>query len=110
MLTFDRVTSGRSDRIAVAVDHLIIAGWAVVTGILEIIVAIVLRRELRGEWMLALTGVLSVALGVVLALQPTAGAIAVVWIIGAYAILLGTVLIFLGFRVRRAYRALDRLS
>jgi uncharacterized membrane protein HdeD (DUF308 family) len=82
----------------------IIAGWALATGVLEIIAAVRLRRQIRGEWMLALLGVLSIVTGVLLALFPGPGALAVVLWIGAYAVVFGGLLIGLGFRLRRLAR------
>ena len=79
----------------------LIAAWAVVTGLLEIAVAVILRRELRGEWLLALAGVLSVAFGVLLAARPGEGAIAIVSVIGVFAIVFGVALLVLGVRLRR---------
>jgi len=78
----------------------LIAAWAVVTGILEIIAAIDLRKVIDNEWLLGLGGLASVAFGVILALQPNAGALALIWLIGAYAIFFGVLLIALGFRLR----------
>ena len=78
----------------------LIAAWAILTGIVEIVAAVRLRDVISGEWMLALTGVLSIVLGVILVAAPGAGALALVWTIGAYAILVGIVLIALGFRLR----------
>jgi uncharacterized membrane protein HdeD (DUF308 family) len=84
----------------------LIAAWAIATGVLEVAVAIWLRRELRGEWLLALAGIVSVVFGVFLIVRPSEGAIAVVWLIGIFAILFGAALIGLGLRLRRLGGAL----
>jgi uncharacterized membrane protein HdeD (DUF308 family) len=81
----------------------VIAAWAVVTGILEIIAAIRLREEMTGEWLLVLGGIVSVIFGVLLVIQPQAGALAVAWIIGIYAIFFGIVLLILSLRLRSWY-------
>jgi uncharacterized membrane protein HdeD (DUF308 family) len=78
----------------------LIAAWALVTGVLEIIAAIRLRKEIKGEWLLALTGVFSLILGVLFAIAPDAGAVALVWFWGAYAAAFGILLIWLSFRLR----------
>jgi uncharacterized membrane protein HdeD (DUF308 family) len=78
----------------------IIGAWAVVTGIFEIIAAIRLREEIEGEWLLLIGGLLSVLFGIALVIWPTAGLVAVTWVIGAYSILFGILLMVLGFRLR----------
>ena len=77
-----------------------IAFWAVFTGILEIMAAIRLRHEITNEWFLALGGVLSIGLGILLFLQPAAGSLAIIWIIAGYALVFGIFLVILGIRLR----------
>ncbi|MDL4770869.1 MULTISPECIES: HdeD family acid-resistance protein [Thermomonosporaceae] len=80
---------------------MLIAAWAVITGVMEIIAAIALRKEVHGEWLYAVTGVISVVFGVLLFAWPVSGALAVVWLIGLFSILFGAVLIGAAFRLRR---------
>ncbi|HLT35810.1 MAG TPA: HdeD family acid-resistance protein [Enhygromyxa sp.] len=79
---------------------LLIAVWALVTGVAEIFAAIRLRRHIRGEWLLATGGVLSILLGVLMLVFPTAGALVLLAFIGSYAIVFGLVLVALGIRLR----------
>jgi uncharacterized membrane protein HdeD (DUF308 family) len=76
-----------------------IAAWAVVSGIFEVIAAVRLRRAIRNEWLLGLSGILLVLFGIVLFLAPGTGALALVWLIAAYAILDGIVLLLLSVRL-----------
>ena len=78
----------------------LVAAWALITGVLEIVAAVRLRKEIQGEWLLALSGVFSVLLGVLLAVAPGPGAIALVWYLGTFAILFGVLLVALSFRLR----------
>ena len=80
-----------------------IAAWAIVSGILEVIGAIRLRREIEGEWALGLSGALSVLFGILLVVIPApAGLLSLVWLIGAYALVFGVLLLVLAFRLRSA--------
>lgn len=77
-----------------------IAAWAVITGVLEIIAAIRLRKEIQGEFWLAFAGLASILFGIALFLFPSTGALAVVWMIGAYGLAFGVFMIILAFRLR----------
>ena len=78
----------------------VIAGWAIFTGVLQIVTAISLRREIDNEWMMILSGALSVLFGVLLAVLPGVGLLSLTWLIGLYALIFGVAFIVLGFRVR----------
>jgi uncharacterized membrane protein HdeD (DUF308 family) len=78
-----------------------IAAWAILTGVLEIIAAIRLRKEIEGEWLLILGGLASVLFGFLLLARPAAGALTVIWLIAGYAVVFGIVLIVLSFKARR---------
>jgi len=78
----------------------LIAFWSIVTGVLEIAAAIRLRQEIEGEWLMAVSGIASLVLGFVLLLFPRAGALALIWWIGAYALVFGVLLLALAFRLR----------
>jgi uncharacterized membrane protein HdeD (DUF308 family) len=80
---------------------LFIAGWAIAIGVMQIIGAIRLRKEIDNEWWLVAGGVLSVIFGLVLIVQPGAGALALLFLIGAYAIVHGIVLVSFSLRLRK---------
>jgi len=88
----------------------LIAAWAMVTGAFEIAAAIQLRKHIKGEWLLALAGVASVLFALALLFNPAAGALALVWLIGAYSIVFGVLLIVLGVRLHSLVRSADRMS
>lgn len=81
-----------------------IGAWAVVRGLFEIIGAIALRREIDNEWMLIFGGLLSVLFGIFVLVAPGAGALALIWVIGIIAILIGVTLVGFAFRLRRHSR------
>ena len=78
-----------------------IAVWAIVLGVMEIYGAIKLRKEVEGEWFLILNGALSVVFGILLLWRPGIGALALVWIIGAYAIVLGIIYVLFAFKLKK---------
>jgi uncharacterized membrane protein HdeD (DUF308 family) len=67
---------------------------------MEIIAAIRLRREINYEWSLILSGVLSIILGIILVVFPSAGAVGLIWAIGFYAIFFGVLMLYLDFKLR----------
>jgi uncharacterized membrane protein HdeD (DUF308 family) len=77
-----------------------IAAWSIVTGVFEIAAAIRLRKEIEGEWLLALSGVASLIFGILLVVLPGPGALALIWLIGSYAIIFGILMLVLAFQVR----------
>jgi uncharacterized membrane protein HdeD (DUF308 family) len=84
-----------------------IAIWAIATGLLEIVAAIRLRKEIEGEFWMALGGLASVAFGMLLVARPGAGALAVLWLIAAYAVVYGATLIMLAFKARGFAKRLE---
>ena len=78
-----------------------IAAWAIGTGVFQIIGAIRLRKEIDNEWLLILGGVISVLFGIGIVLAPGAGALALVWVIGTYAVISGVIFVALAFRLKK---------
>jgi uncharacterized membrane protein HdeD (DUF308 family) len=82
---------------------IIIGAWAVAIGVLEIIGAIWLRKEIEDEWLLIAAGILSVLFGLALLLRPVAGAVALAWAIGAFAFLSGLLHVAFALRLKGAH-------
>jgi uncharacterized membrane protein HdeD (DUF308 family) len=78
----------------------VISFWAIFGGLLRIVGAVLLRREIDNEWTMALSGVLWVLLGIVLVVLPGVGLLSLAWLIGVFALGIGFTLIALAFRVR----------
>lgn len=78
----------------------VIAAWAVLSGIFQVVMAVRLRKAIDNEWLLALGGVLSVILGIVFFARPGVGVLSLAWLLGVYAVVFGIVLVALGFRLR----------
>lgn len=85
---------------------LLIGAWAIVRGIFDIATGIALRREIRYEWLLILTGVVSIVFGAVIAFFPVAGVFALIGIVAGFAIAIGVLLIAAGIMERRLQRRL----
>jgi uncharacterized membrane protein HdeD (DUF308 family) len=77
-----------------------IAIWAIAIGIMALVGAIQLRKEIEGEWLLILSGIIAIVFGVLMFMQPVAGALAVVWMIATFAIIFGIDLIWLSFKLK----------
>lgn len=80
---------------------LIIGWWSVFRGVFEIIAAIRLRREIPNEWMLILSGAVSILFGLAVLAAPGAGALALLWLIGGWAVVIGVLLVALSFKLRK---------
>jgi uncharacterized membrane protein HdeD (DUF308 family) len=86
---------------------MVIAAWAFLTGVIEISAAVRLRRELQNEWLLVLAGILAIGVAIVLVVSPAAGALAITWLIGWFAIIYGVVRLMLAWRLRQFEAALQ---
>ncbi|HYY31839.1 MAG TPA: DUF308 domain-containing protein, partial [Chthoniobacterales bacterium] len=84
----------------------LIAFWAIFTGVLEVVAGIRLRKYIANEWLLIVVGVLSLLFGLLILISPGAGALAILFWIGAYALIFGIILIILAFRLRSLARKL----
>jgi uncharacterized membrane protein HdeD (DUF308 family) len=87
-------------RITILALYFTIAAWAFLTGIFEIVAAIELRKHIANEFWLILGGIASIAFAVLMIWFPLAGFLAITWLIAAYAIVFGIILIALAFRLR----------
>jgi uncharacterized membrane protein HdeD (DUF308 family) len=83
----------------------IIAFWAILIGIMRIVTAISLRREIQNEWLMILGGALTVIFGILLIVLPGPGLLSLTWLIGIWALIFGIALIALAFRVRKMGQA-----
>lgn len=83
----------------------IVASWAVITGVFELVSALRLREELEGEWLLSGAALASLAFGVALAVRPMVGPLALLWVFGGYAIAFGSLVAALALALRLAHGA-----
>lgn len=79
--------------------------WALVTGVLELVMAVRLRHEMQWEWLLGTAGVLSILLGIAVVIAPAGGVVAIAVLVGIYALLFGVSRILYAFRLRRLSRS-----
>jgi uncharacterized membrane protein HdeD (DUF308 family) len=82
-----------------------IAVWAIVIGVLQLFAAFRLRDVINNEWWLILSGLFSIAFGVVLLAWPGTGALALIWTIAWYAVFFGCMLVGLSFELKKRKRA-----
>jgi len=87
-------------RVAAVMLVYYIAGWAILAGLFKILTAFRIRKEVKGEWILGLSGLISILVGLILIFRPEAGVLAVAWLIGIFAIILGIFLTLLGAKFR----------
>jgi uncharacterized membrane protein HdeD (DUF308 family) len=87
----------------------IIAFWAIITGVFQILASLDLAGQVDGDWMLGLSGALSVAFGVLVALYPRSGALAIIWLIGLYAILFGVTELFVAYRLNQGDKQIQSI-
>jgi uncharacterized membrane protein HdeD (DUF308 family) len=85
----------------------IVAAWAIITGIVRIVAAVQLRRVIRNEWLLVGSGAASIIFGLIAAIFPGAGILALIWLLGAWMIVLGVLLIALAFSLRQLSHGLS---
>ena len=83
----------------------IIGSWAIAIGLLQVVATMRLRKHIQGEWLHALSGLLSLVFGLAIVLWPGAGAIALAWLIGWFSILFGAILLTMAFSLRIVSRS-----
>ena len=88
---------------------LYIGFWAMATGVLRIILAVRLRKEIEGEWWMALAGLAGIVFGVFMVARPGAGALAVLWLVAIWAIVGGVCLVIFSFKVKALGGKLDEV-
>lgn len=104
------VITYQAPHITTLVLLLYIAFWAITSGILRIVLAIRLRKEIEGEWFMALAGVASILFGMIMIARPGTGAMAVLMVIAAWSIIVGTFMVILSFKARGFGKALTEAS
>jgi uncharacterized membrane protein HdeD (DUF308 family) len=78
-----------------------VAAWAIAIGAVEIFVALKLRAEISGEWLLIITGALSVLFGLYLIFNPSAGIHTLLWLVATYAVLFGALIVLFSLKLKK---------
>jgi uncharacterized membrane protein HdeD (DUF308 family) len=86
--------------IAAVVLVAFVAWWAIITGVLQIVVAVEMRKAIENEWLLVLGGIFSVLFGILLLWRPLTGVLTLTWLFGFYALFFGFMQLAVGFRLR----------
>ncbi|MDQ7827318.1 MAG: HdeD family acid-resistance protein [Candidatus Eremiobacteraeota bacterium] len=87
---------------ALVAVSIIVAAWAFITGVFEIVASFSLPGGFPGKWGLLAGGILSVLFGCIVVASPAAFAVMISWFIGAYAVIFGAVLIYLSYTLKCA--------
>jgi uncharacterized membrane protein HdeD (DUF308 family) len=85
-------------------------GRSVATGVMRIILAVRLRKEIEGEWWMALPGLAGIVFGVLMLARPAEGALAVLWLVATWAVVGGVFLLILSFKVKGPGGSLDEVK
>lgn len=88
----------------------LIGAWAIVRGIFEVVAAIELRKQIEGEWLMIIAGMASVLFGVLMVLWPGAGVLALLWLIGIFAVIFGVIIIILAFKLRGLKKRVEQAA
>ena len=88
--------------LTIVIFVLLVAAWAIVTGVLMTAAAFRLQLD-HGRWWFALGGLASLVYGVLLVIAPLIGALVLTWWLGAYALIFGVLMLILAFRLRAKY-------
>jgi uncharacterized membrane protein HdeD (DUF308 family) len=78
----------------------LVAWWAILSGAIQFVVAIEMRKVIENDWLLVLGALLSILFGVLLLWRPWAGVLTLSWLFGIYALLYGIMMLGLAFRVK----------
>lgn len=102
------VLTFRSPDITVLVLVSFVAAWSIITGVLEIATAVRMRMLIANEWLLGVSGIVSIIFGVLLIALPGPGTLALVWLIGSYALIFGVLMLLFAFRLRSTHDSVGR--
>lgn len=80
---------------------LLLGSWLVIQGVMEVYTAWRIRREVTGEWLLALGGILRIVVGAIVLFMPVIGAALTVALVATWSIIAGVTALLLGFRLRQ---------